>query len=55
MRGIAKTLHKLAEQARAMAFEAERGNPPEPFELRVLARQINAQAEMLVVCPEDVA
>ena len=52
---IAGTLHKLAEQARNMAFEAERGHPPEPFELRVLARRIEAQAEMQETCPEAVA
>lgn len=55
MRGIAGTLHKLAEEARLMAFEAERGNPPDPAHLRHHARRIDAQAEMLVVCPEDVA
>lgn len=45
-------LQKLAAQAQAIADEDAKGHPPEPFELRVIAKRYEAQAEIMERCPE---
>ena len=40
-------LRKIAETLHNMACEAENGFPADPFELRVAARKLEAQAEMM--------
>jgi hypothetical protein len=45
-------LHKLAAQLQAMADDEANGDGPEPFELRILARRLETQAEIYETCPE---
>lgn len=42
-------LNKIAEQVRFLAAELEAGETIDPFDLGMIARRIDAQAEMLAL------
>ena len=42
-------LNKIAEQVRFFVTELEAGETIDPFDLSMIARRIDAQAEMLVL------
>ncbi len=42
-------LNKIAEQVRFLAAELEAGETIDPYELGMIARRIDAQAEMLAL------
>jgi len=44
---VPHALAKIAEQIRFLAAELEAGETIDPFELSMIARRIDAQAEML--------
>lgn len=42
-----KALDKICKSVERMAQDAEEGHPPEGYDLRIVARQIGAQIEMM--------
>jgi len=42
-------LNKIAEQVRSLAAELEAGETIDPYDLGMIARRIDAQAEMLAL------